>query len=412
MKRNKERETKMETRKKRKKSNVLMGILIAVIVFCGVMATGSIRGWFGGGDSVISCEDITGIVNIERDGVGYSVKAGQSIQSGDIVETKTGSEAVLDLKAKNSLTMNENTELAIKEAAKDSISLEVTVGEIFADTPKVPDNFEVAFGENCAKTGNAVFSISMQQGSASMNVYEGNVKLAAEDGKEYEVGAGKTVSIANTTDGKLTVEVTELKTASLSNFVLDKAENCESSDELCFDQSELQKVQKERKTESSKAAGSSAGTIAAGSSGSSSGSGSSGKDVKSCTITIRCDTILNNMGNLTSGKDRYVPSNGVILATSTVEFNDGETVFDVLKRTCSYAGIPIEYSYTPMYESYYIEGINNLYEFDCGNESGWMYKVNGWFPNYGCSSYSLKDGDNIVWCYTCNGLGADVGGGM
>ena len=65
-----------------------------------------------------------------------------------------------------------------------------------------------------------------------------------------------------------------------------------------------------------------------------------------------------------------------------------------------------------MYDSYYIEGINNLYEFDCGSESGWMYKVNGWFPNYGCSAYPLKDGDVIVWCYTCNGLGADVGGGM
>ena len=58
-----------------------------------------------------------------------------------------------------------------------------------------------------------------------------------------------------------------------------------------------------------------------------------------------------------------------------------------------------------MYNSYYVEGIGNLYEFDCGSESGWMYKVNGWFPNYGCSSYTLSDGDVIVWCYTCNGRG-------
>lgn len=55
---------------------------------------------------------------------------------------------------------------------------------------------------------------------------------------------------------------------------------------------------------------------------------------------------------------------------------------------------------------------NHLYEFDCGNESGWMYKVNGWFPNYGCSSYYLEDGDVIVWTYSCKGLGADVGGGV
>lgn len=132
-------------------------------------------------------------------------------------------------------------------------------------------------------------------------------------------------------------------------------------------------------------------------------------DIRQCTITIRCDTILDNMDDLTSGKEAYVPSNGIILDTSTVEFSEGETVFDVLQRVCDYAGIQLEYSWTPMYDSYYIQGINNLYEFDCGAQSGWMFKVNGWFPNYGCSKYTLEDGDDIVWCFTCNGLGADVG---
>ena len=55
--------------------------------------------------------------------------------------------------------------------------------------------------------------------------------------------------------------------------------------------------------------------------------------------------------------------------------------------------VTLEISYTPLYESYYIEGINYLYEFDGSNQSGWMYKVNGWFPNYGCSSYYLSDGN-------------------
>ena len=53
--------------------------------------------------------------------------------------------------------------------------------------------------------------------------------------------------------------------------------------------------------------------------------------------------------------------------------------------------------------------IANLYEFDVGELSGWMYKVNGWFPNYGCSRYLLADGDNVEWVYTCD-LGSDVGG--
>ena len=133
------------------------------------------------------------------------------------------------------------------------------------------------------------------------------------------------------------------------------------------------------------------------------------KEKFTCTITIRCDTILDNMDNLEPAKAPYVPDNVVILREVTVEFEEGETVFDVLNRVCKQYNIPIEYSWTPMYDSYYIEGINNLYEFDCGTESGWMYKVNGWFPNYGCSSYYLTGGENIVWCYTCNGLGEDVG---
>lgn len=133
------------------------------------------------------------------------------------------------------------------------------------------------------------------------------------------------------------------------------------------------------------------------------------KEKLTCTITIRCDTILDNTENLDPAKAPYVPDNGVILREVTVEFEEGETVFDVLNRACKRYNIPIEYSWTPLYDSYYIEGINNLYEFDCGTESGWMYKVNGWFPNYGCSSYYLTGGETIVWCYTCNGLGKDVG---
>ena len=128
-----------------------------------------------------------------------------------------------------------------------------------------------------------------------------------------------------------------------------------------------------------------------------------------CTITILCDTILSNLDALEEGKMPYVPKDGVILPTITVEFTPGETVFQVLQRVCTAADLQIEYSWTPLYDSYYIEGINHLYEFDCGFESGWMYKVNGWFPNYGCSAYELKGGEEIVWAYTCVGLGTDLG---
>ncbi len=135
----------------------------------------------------------------------------------------------------------------------------------------------------------------------------------------------------------------------------------------------------------------------------------SGQEDNVCTVTIVCNTILDNVGKLNKEKVPFVPKDAVILPQTRVSFAEGDTVFDVLKKVCTAADIQLEYSWTPAYDSGYIEGINHLYEFDCGKESGWMYKVNDWFPNYGCSSYKVENGDNIVWCYTCNGYGEDVG---
>ena len=128
-----------------------------------------------------------------------------------------------------------------------------------------------------------------------------------------------------------------------------------------------------------------------------------------CTFSIECSTILNNLSQLDEDKLEMVPSGGVILPATTVTFYEGESVFDVLQRVCRENGIHMESSWTPMYNSAYIEGIHNLYEFDCGSLSGWMYRVNGWYPNYGCSRYQLQDGDTAEWRYTCD-LGNDVGG--
>ena len=135
---------------------------------------------------------------------------------------------------------------------------------------------------------------------------------------------------------------------------------------------------------------------------------SSQEESHTCTISIECSSILDNWDDLKSSKAEFVPSDGWILYPSEISFTPGDTVFDVLKSACSQAGIQMSSKYTPLYGSYYIEGINQLYEFDCGQNSGWMYSVNGWFPNYGCSSYTVEDGDNIEWKYTCD-LGSDVG---
>lgn len=125
-----------------------------------------------------------------------------------------------------------------------------------------------------------------------------------------------------------------------------------------------------------------------------------------CTFVIECKTILDNKDKLKKGLEKYVPDDAVIFS-KTVGFDSGESVYDILRRICDENGIQMEASYTPAFSSYYVEGINNLYEFDCGQGSGWMYSVNGVFPNYGCSSYKPASNDKIAFRYTCE-LGYDL----
>lgn len=123
-----------------------------------------------------------------------------------------------------------------------------------------------------------------------------------------------------------------------------------------------------------------------------------------CTLSVRCDAVLENMDKLTEGKQGLVPKDGIIYPEQQVEFSEGESVFDVLYRTMRENGIHFEFVKTPMYNSVYIEGIGNLYEFDCGEYSGWVYRVNGEKAKVGCSQYPVKKGDVIVFSYTCNFL--------
>ncbi|MBD8031542.1 MULTISPECIES: DUF4430 domain-containing protein [Solibacillus] len=134
---------------------------------------------------------------------------------------------------------------------------------------------------------------------------------------------------------------------------------------------------------------------------------------KTVTIAIRVDTLLKNWDKLDPAlqSDKYVPKNGVILKPTTYELlSEKDTVWDVLQRATKEHKIQLEYqgANENIYNSVYIEGINHLYEFSAGELSGWMYKVNGVYPNYGCSQYVLKDGDVIEWHYTVD-LGRDLG---
>lgn len=174
-------------------------------------------------------------------------------------------------------------------------------------------------------------------------------------------------------------------------------------------------------------AGSATGTGSSGSSGSgSSSSGSAGSAASGAaapspaptpapapkpatvTITIDCRTVLSNMSKLKSGKASAIPAGGTMLSSRSITLQDSDSVFTVLQRACRSAGLALNYTQMPAYNSVYLKGIGGLDEFDCGALSGWLYSVNGTFPGTGCSQYKLKAGDKIALRYTCNG-GPDIG---
>ena len=392
----------METRKKKKVMNIIMVALVAVVVICGVMAAGYIKGWFGGGSDAIA-EEVSGIVNIERSGVAYTLDDGTNIKSGDLVETKSGSSAVIKA-GKNTYAVSEDTHISFSGIDKKKLSLELDDGETFIALKKGGEFSSLDAGKCRITTDGAVFSVNVQKGSMGVKVFEGSVIL--DSGKKTKTAkSGQEISIA----GK-TISVDKLDARSLNDFNIAQAKKADGDFDLCFSSDDLDKVVADREKEireaekQLKADGRDIIKVDGDRS-----SSNNGDTVRTCTISIRCTTILENMSDLTKGKEKYVPSSGIILPVSTVEFRDGESVFDVLKRACDATGIQLEYAYSPGYGTNYIEGINNLYEFDCGSQSGWVYKVNGWSPNYGASSYKLKGGESIVWDYTCKGLGSDSG---
>lgn len=441
---------------KRRIANILMVTIILVIAVAGVLIVGHIQGWFDKDDgNAAVLTQIRGIITMERDGVAYTAENETVLRQGDLLTCGFGATAVIQI-GDSYLTLGENAKLLIAAPSAQAFAATAAMGEVFVFAA---DALSLSFEEKEVTFHNTVAALSVRSGAQSISVFEGAVEEAA---------AGEIIGWVGET-----VSVSALKINSLNTFTMDQIRAANERKVLCFSNADLDRLIADREaemqaqlnqgratdqtetapTEAAQATqpseetepvqntepvtsdpkettpsqtqpGQTAPSVPEPSQEeapsaepsqeepSATGQPETGEPSQpknTCTITIRCDTILSNMDDLDPAKAGYVPAGGVILSAKTVEFTEGETVFDVLQRVCSTYGIQLEYSWTPMYNSYYIEGINNLYEFDCGSESGWMYKVDGWFPNYGCSSYTLKNGENIVWCYTCNGLGADVG---
>lgn len=111
----------------------------------------------------------------------------------------------------------------------------------------------------------------------------------------------------------------------------------------------------------------------------------------------------------TSSKVVYsivVSSTEVPLAPTEMDIQDGDSVLSALIAITKSKKIQMDYR-GGQGATAYVEGIDNVYEFDRGQGSGWMYRVNGIFPDRGAGVVPLQDGDRVEWLYTTN-LGVDL----
>ena len=125
------------------------------------------------------------------------------------------------------------------------------------------------------------------------------------------------------------------------------------------------------------------------------GSGLPGPNVRRATISI-----IDPNARVAEGQTR------VFFALQTFDLEPNETAYSLLRRT----NLNIRSRGHSVWAGMYVEAINNFGEFDDGPLSGWMYRVNGVFPDFSSSLYELQDGDRIEWLFTRD-LGRDIGGG-
>ena len=359
---------------------MLFLLLIAAVVFSSAPSLFSSEAE----DSGITAENVNGDVSIRRNGSNYTLKNGVALYLGDeiIMGRNAACEIVAESRAR--ITLDRDSRVMIREKTDSRLSVEILEGAVFFDLiQSTPDNVvtvETEYSELTPETG-AVFSVEAYTGTQTVNLYEGRASLIYEDQTKSLI-AGDHVSMVQT-DDENTDSTTVILASELRQFLL---EELIARNGLCFEVQQLQQIIADRLADTQAYIG------------------TQPVERMTCTVEIRCDTVLSQPKQFFN-----VPRDGVILPATPVKFTQGESAYDVLRRVCKAAGISLDYSYCPVVGGYYITEIAGLCSHDYGPGSGWLFKVNGWFPNYGASKHEVEDGDVIVWVYSCEGGGTDLG---
>ncbi|MDP4171865.1 MAG: DUF4430 domain-containing protein [Bacillota bacterium] len=89
---------------------------------------------------------------------------------------------------------------------------------------------------------------------------------------------------------------------------------------------------------------------------------------------------------------------GIIMKKTNVIFKKGDTILKVLLQATEKRHIQVDYSGSGAMA--YVNGIDNIYEFDYGAKSGWVCKQNGKSLTKSVDAILVKDGDQIEFYYT------------
>lgn len=462
---------KQQKTKLRRLLGVLTALLVVAGIAVGVYWVGSLRGWFApppvtvetsSGETVqipplsLTAKRITGKALVERGGLSFALEEGETLRAEDAVT----------LQGKGTLTVsNETLNLTFGDKAsflvgqKDGGEAQVTLnqGKLYAQTQGTA---YFVVGNQSAQVTDGTVSLSVGKKTFVFDQLSGSTSFLGGDDNVLPVFARQRLTAKQAEARWGAPEQKKLTLKQLSDFTLEQAKATQG---LCFTPEQLtgeiarreaeaqkkleEQLRKETEQQEAEAQAKADAEAAEQAKKEQEAQQKAAEEKKaqeakrkaeeekkkqeeerkrqeeedkkrqeeenttstgSCTLTIECHTLLDNMDNVKESKQKYVPASGVILKKTKVIFTEGETVYDILKRTCKKAGVQLEVSYSGGYGSYYVEGIGHLYEFDCGRESGWVYSVNGKQPNYGCSSCVVQKGDNIVWSYTCSGMGKDV----
>ena len=333
----------------------------------------------------ITAEQVSGDVTLHHESGSYTLKSGIPLYTGD--EILTGRVASCTVAASGGMNAVLDTGTRVKlGVSADSLALEVMSGCVYMKGFLGTERIDTADGY-LLPDADAVISIEAYTGTQTANLYQGTAKLVY-NGEEYILQAGDRATMIRKED-ELNLVRSIGTPEDLEQFLL---EQLIADGGMGYPGEQLESILEERLAEVRSTVESSAQMEE-----------ELQEDQQTCYMEIRCDTILS--GQKLKGDE---PKDGIILAGKEIPFEKGDTAFDLLRRYCKEEDIKLKYVFMPTIGGYYIKGIAGIEELEYGQLSGWLYKVNGWYPNYGASGYQIQEGDVIVWLYTCDG-GTDVG---